>query len=163
MMEPDTLSGSPEDLMSIMNFNPLVLSALMGMIVAQVGKVVLILALEKRFAWDRMTETGGMPSSHSAAVAALTTACGLTYGVDSAYFAISLVFGSIVVYDATGVRRAAGQHAEILNSLITELSHLFEEGDKPEALKTLLGHTYPQVLVGTLLGILIGFLCTGNL
>ncbi len=146
--------------MSIVNFNPLVISALIGMVAAQLGKVVLILALEKRFAWDRMTETGGMPSSHSAAVAALTTSCGLIYGVDSGYFGISLVFSSIVIYDATGIRRAAGHHAEILNSLITELSHLFEEGDKPKALKTLLGHTYPQVFAGTLLGILIGFLCT---
>ena len=135
----------------------------MGMVIAQIAKVVLILALEKRFAWERVRETGGMPSSHSAAVAALTTACGLTYGVESPYFAISLVFGTIVIHDATGVRRAAGQHAEILNSLITELSHLFEEGDKPKALKTLLGHTYPQVFVGTLLGVLIGFLVTGAL
>lgn len=146
-----------------LTFNPLVLSAFMGMVVAQVAKFLLILALERRLAWDRISETGGMPSSHSAAVAALTTAIGLTYGVESAYFAISFVFGSIVIYDATGVRRAAGQHAEILNSLISEMSHLFEEGDSPKALKTLLGHTYPQVFVGTLLGILIGFICTGNL
>jgi len=135
----------------------------MGMVVAQLAKFLLILALERRLAWDRISETGGMPSSHSAAVAALTTAIGLTYGVESAYFAISFVFGSVVIYDATGVRRAAGQHAEVLNSLISEMSHLFEEGDSPKALKTLLGHTYPQVFVGTLLGIFIGFVCTGNL
>lgn len=149
--------------MHFLTFNPLILSAFMGMVVAQIAKFLLILALERRLAWDRISETGGMPSSHSAAVAALTTAIGLTYGVESAYFAISFVFGSIVIYDATGVRRAAGQHAEVLNSLISEMSHLFEEGDSPKALKTLLGHTYPQVFVGTLLGIFIGFACTGNL
>ncbi|OQY31868.1 MAG: acid phosphatase [Spirochaetaceae bacterium 4572_59] len=149
--------------MYLLTFNPLFLSAFMGMVVAQLAKFLLILALERRLAWDRISETGGMPSSHSAAVAALTTAIGLTYGVESAYFAISFVFGSVVIYDATGVRRAAGQHAEVLNSLISEMSHLFEEGDSPKALKTLLGHTYPQVFVGTLLGIFIGFVCTGNL
>lgn len=135
----------------------------MGMMAAQLAKVVLILVMEKRLAMDRLTETGGMPSSHSAAVAALATSCGIQYGLQSPYFAISIVFGSIVIYDATGVRRAAGRHAEILNSLIQEMSHLFEEGDKPKALKTLLGHTYPQVVMGTLLGVLIGFACMAKL
>ena len=145
--------------MSLQNINPLILSAFLGMVTAQVAKFLLILALERRLAWDRMTETGGMPSSHAATVAAITTAIGMTYGTMSPYFGISFVYGAIVIYDATGVRRAAGRHAEILNSLVTELSHLFEGGDKPKALKTLLGHTYPQVFVGTLLGILVGFLC----
>ncbi|WP_246157071.1 divergent PAP2 family protein [Oceanispirochaeta crateris] len=150
-------------MMNFLTYNPLIYSAFMGMLVAQVAKVILILALEKRLALDRLTETGGMPSSHSAAVAALSTACGIQYGVESPYFAIAIVFGAIVIYDATGVRRAAGRHAEILNSLIVELSHLFEEGNSPKALKTLLGHTYPQVFMGTLLGVVVGFLCMGSL
>ncbi len=149
--------------MNFITFNPLIYSAFMGMVLAQVAKVVLILVMERRLAMDRLTETGGMPSSHSAAVAALATACGIEYGVQSPYFALAIVFGSIVIYDATGVRRAAGRHAEILNSLITEMSHLFEEGDKPKALKTLLGHTYPQVLMGTLLGVIVGFFCMGKI
>lgn len=149
--------------MNIFTYNPLIFSAFMGMLVAQIAKVVLILLLERRLAMDRLTETGGMPSSHSAAVASLATSIGLEYGVQSPYFALAVVFGSIVIYDATGVRRAAGKHAEILNSLVTELSHLFEEGDSPKALKTLLGHTYPQVLMGTLVGILVGYACMGSL
>jgi len=149
--------------MNFLTYNPLIFSAFMGMLLAQIAKVLLILILERRVAMERLTETGGMPSSHSAAVAALATACGVQYGVESAYFAIAVVFGSIVIYDATGVRRAAGRHAEILNSLITEMSHLFEEGDKPKALKTLLGHTYPQVFFGTLLGVIVGFVCTGRI
>ncbi len=149
--------------MNFLTYNPLIFSAFMGMLVAQLAKVILILVMERRMAWDRLTETGGMPSSHSAAVAALATSCGIQYGLNSPYFAISIVFGSIVIYDATGVRRAAGRHAEILNSLILEMSHLFEEGDKPKALKTLLGHTYPQVFMGTILGILIGFACMGEI
>ena len=138
--------------------NPLVLSALLAMAVAQVTKVILILLTEHRWAPERMMETGGMPSSHSATVAALCTSSGLTFGVESAPFAISLVLGIIVIYDATGVRRAAGRHAEILNELLEEFSHLFEEEKRPRALKTLLGHTYPQVFVGSGCGIAMGFL-----
>ena len=96
-----------------------------------------------------------MPSSHSAAVAALTVALGMAYGWGSPAFAISAVFGSIVMYDATGIRRAAGLQAELINELVSELAHLFDEGFKPQALRTLLGHTYPQVVVGALLGVLV--------
>jgi len=138
--------------------NPLILSALLAMILAQLSKVVLILLTEKRWAPERMTETGGMPSSHSATVAALCTSCALHYGLDSPFFAVSLVFGIIVLYDATGIRRAAGRHAEILNELLEEFSHLFEEENRPQALKTLLGHSYPQVAVGSGMGIAMAFL-----
>lgn len=137
--------------------NRLIWSAFWGMAVAQILKVIIILLFERRLDLKRMKETGGMPSSHSASVAALATSCGMIYGVGSPYFAISIVFGIIVIYDATGVRRAAGQHAEILNNLVSELSHLFEEGKNEKALKTLLGHTYPQVAVGTVVGIIIGY------
>ncbi|MBA2666024.1 MAG: divergent PAP2 family protein [Trueperaceae bacterium] len=123
---------------------------------AQVIKVVLVLATERRWAWERLLETGGMPSSHSSTVAALATAVGIVEGVASPFFAIALVFGSIVMYDATGIRRAAGMHAQLINDLVEELAHLFDEGFQPQALKTLLGHTYPQVVVGALLGIATG-------
>ena len=97
-----------------------------------------------------------MPSSHSAAVAALATSLGFLEGWASPYFAIAAVFGSIVMYDATGIRRAAGMQAELINELVDELAHLFDDGFQPQALKTLLGHTYPQVIVGALLGIGMG-------
>jgi len=138
--------------------NPLILSALLAMFAAQIAKVLLILLTDRRWAPERMTETGGMPSSHSATVAALCTSTAINYGVESASFAIALVFGIIVIYDATGVRRAAGRHAEILNELLSEFSHLFEEAKRPKALKTLLGHTYPQVFVGSGFGIAMGFI-----
>lgn len=121
---------------------------------AQVFKVFLVLVTDRRWSPDRMLETGGMPSSHSAAVAALATSMGLVYGWTSPYFTIATVFGSIVMYDATGIRRAAGKQAELINELVHELTDVFDEGFKPKALKTLLGHTYPQVVIGAALGVL---------
>ncbi len=139
--------------MSSVLTNGALFTALIATIAAQLLKVLLILITERRLALDRMLETGGMPSSHTAAVTALATALGLKFGWGSAQFAIAAVFGSIVMYDATGIRRAAGVQAELLNDLVEELGHLFDEGFQPQALKTLLGHTYPQVLVGALVGI----------
>lgn len=136
--------------------NKVLWTALLAATLAQVFKVLLVLATERRWAPDRLLETGGMPSSHSAAVSALATSLGFSYGWGSPYFAIATVFGSIVIYDATGIRRAAGMQAELINELVQEMAHLLDEGFRPQALKTLLGHTYPQVLVGALMGILVG-------
>ncbi len=127
-------------------------------LLAQALKVLLVLATERRLALDRLLETGGMPSSHSAAVAAVATVLGIQHGLGSPYFALAAVFGSVVIYDATGIRRAAGKQAELINDLVNQLNHLFDDGFRPLALKTLLGHTYPQVLVGSLLGILTGIM-----
>ncbi len=131
-------------------------TALLATVLAQVFKVVLVLLTERRLALDRLLETGGMPSSHSAAVMGLATSLGALYGWQSPAFAIAMVFGSIVMYDATGIRRAAGIQAELINELVGELAHLFDEGFQPQALKTLLGHTYPQVVFGALLGVGVG-------
>ena len=127
-------------------------------------RLFVVLIFEKKIEMFRLSSTGGMPSSHSASVSALASSIGYIYGVDSPYFAISCVFGIIVIYDSIGIRRAAGKHAEILNSLVDEFAHLWDEGDRPKALKTLLGHTYPQTVVGTLLGILVGIAaCSWNI
>ena len=140
---------------SLLENTPLV-AAVLATLLAQLLKVFLVLVTERRLLLVRLLETGGMPSSHSAAVAALATSMGIIYGWASPYFAVAAVFGSIVMYDATGIRRAAGMQAELINDLVNELAHLFDEGFQPQALKTLLGHTYPQVLVGALLGITSG-------
>lgn len=133
--------------------NTPLMCALIAMGAAQIIKVAIVLLTERRLALDRLLETGGMPSSHSAAVTALGIALGLIHGWDSPLFAITAVFGTIVMYDAAGIRRAAGIHAGLLNDLVRELGHLFDEGFQPQALKTLLGHTYPQVFVGAILGL----------
>jgi acid phosphatase family membrane protein YuiD len=137
--------------------NKMICSAFFGMVIAQILKVLIIIVFERRWDIQRIKETGGMPSSHSATVAALTTTCGMIYGMGSPLFAMCMVFSGVVIHDATGVRRAAGKHAEILNNLVSELSHLIEQGKNEKALKTLLGHTYPQVLAGTLVGMIIGY------
>lgn len=138
--------------------NTPLLAAVVASIIAQVLKVLLVLVTERRVALDRLLETGGMPSSHSAAVSALAVSIGMLQGWGSPFFAIAAVFASIVMYDATGIRRAAGKQAELINDLVSQLAHLFDEGFRPLALKTLLGHTYPQVLTGAILGITTGVL-----
>lgn len=130
------------------------LVALAATAIAQAIKILIVAATERRFAPERLLETGGMPSSHSAAVTSLAIALGIEYGWDSPWFAVAAVFGGIVMYDATGIRRAAGMQAKMINDLVEELAHLFDVGFRPQALKTLLGHTYPQVVAGALLGVL---------
>lgn len=125
---------------------------------AQVLKVFLILMFERRWRPEAFMETGGMPSSHSAMVAALTTGVAFTQGVKSEMFAIAAVFAMIVMYDATGVRHSSGQQARLLNDLVEELRAVVREGFAPKPLKVLLGHTYLEVLIGTLIGILAGFI-----
>jgi acid phosphatase family membrane protein YuiD len=95
---------------------------------------------------------GGMPSSHAALVCALATGAALQNGFDSTAFAICVALAMIVMYDATGVRQAAGKQAAILNQIIDELfqGHPISE----QRLKELLGHTRFQVIVGALMGIL---------
>lgn len=128
-------------------------AAVLASTLAQLTKVGLEFLTERRFDLGRLLDTGGMPSAHTAAVTALATNIGLQEGWKSHYFSISAVFGYLVMYDATGIRRAAGIHAQLINDLVIELSHLFDDGFQPRRLKTLLGHTYPQVLAGMILGI----------
>jgi acid phosphatase family membrane protein YuiD len=144
-------------LQQLLDNTPLI-AAVIASMSAQILKVLIVLITERRVAIDRLLETGGMPSSHSATVSALATALGFSHGWASPYFAISAVLASIVMYDATGIRRAAGKQAELINDLVSELAHLFDEGFRPLVLKTLLGHTYPQVLVGCILGVTTGIL-----
>jgi acid phosphatase family membrane protein YuiD len=99
----------------------------------------------------RFVETGGMPSSHAASVSALTTMVGLQEGFTSTLFGATLFFSLIVMYDAAGLRRAAGRQAAVLNRLIEEHFQHPEAGT--QRLMELLGHTPLEVLVGALLGV----------
>ena len=88
---------------------------------AQTIKVILGVFKEKRFNFRWFVGTGGMPSSHSAGASALATSVGVTYGFDSALFAIALIFTLIVMFDAQGVRFATGKQAEILNKMLEDI------------------------------------------
>jgi hypothetical protein len=107
----------------------------------------------------RFVETGGMPSSHAASVSTLSTMVALHEGFRSSLFGVTLFFSLIVMYDAAGLRRAAGRHAVVLNRLIDEHFKNPEEG--AHKLMELLGHTPFEVLVGALLGVGIAFLWVG--
>lgn len=116
-----------------------------------------------RFPFDlsRLFASGGLPSSHSAFVGTLTTIIGLKYGITSDLFAVVAVFSLIVLYDATGVRRAVGEQANVINNMITHLNlrNIDQETDfLKKELKELIGHTPLEVLVGTILGVLIGLI-----
>lgn len=137
--------------------NKILLCALLGWFVAQILKVFFVLIKDKRLDVSRFVGSGGMPSSHSSFVIALTTAVGYENGLNSALFAVCLVFSFVVMYDASGVRRSAGKQAQILNKIIENFGHENLEVTG-ERLKELLGHTHVEVFAGAILGIIISVL-----
>ncbi len=139
-------------------YNAPLWTALAANLLAQILKLLLYYRLEGRFQWERFLDTGGMPSTHSATVSALALSIGLREGFASSLFAVAMIFALIVMYDAAGIRRAAGMHAKLLNQLMEELSQVVKLGPNRGPLKELLGHTYLEVLVGALLGLGVALL-----
>jgi len=141
-----------------------ILAAILGMLIAQFVKIPIHLIAARELDWKLFFSTGGMPSSHTATVISLSTAIGLTSGFYSNAFAICVVFSSIVLFDATGVRRQAGFHAAILNQLLVDFNHLIASLKDPnlknpeskKQLKELLGHEPLEVFFGIVTGILVG-------
>lgn len=109
---------------------------------------------EKRVDFSRIFMSGGMPSSHSSFVTSLSTLVGIYKGFDSVEFAICTVFALIVMYDASGVRRAVGKQAAILNKIVKDLQN--KKHVEHETLKELVGHTPKEVIFGAILGIVVG-------
>ncbi len=122
----------------------------------QTFKVLTELVVNKKLDVKRIVGAGGMPSSHSAIVCSLATCVGKEYGFDSGIVAISMVMAFVVMYDAAGVRRAAGKQARILNKILETPGLTTVEVQ--EKLVEVLGHTPIQVFVGALLGIAVGAL-----
>lgn len=120
---------------------------------AQSIKVVLYWIEEKRLNMWHFFDAGGMPSAHSATVTSLTLSIALTQGWSSPFFTISLVFALIVMYDATGVRRAAGKQALILNKIVDDIYS--DDRIKIEKLKEILGHDPIEVVAGAILAIIV--------
>jgi acid phosphatase family membrane protein YuiD len=137
--------------------NHVLLIALFACVLAQALKLIFELLRHGKVSFRTLVETGGMPSAHSALVTALATGVGQTSGWASGEFAVAFVFAVIVMYDAAGVRQAAGKQARILNQIVDEL---FREDSKfnEDRLKELLGHTPVQVIAGSALGVMVSWI-----
>lgn len=122
----------------------------------QAFKVIYDLVTTKKFNFKRIMGAGGMPSSHTGVVTCLAALIGKYEGFDSSLFAISLVFAMVVMYDAAGVRRAAGKQARLLNKIIETPG--LTNVEVQERLVEVLGHTPLQVVVGAIIGITVGLL-----
>jgi len=129
--------------------------------VVQASKVLYHLLVAKKLDLRLLVSSGGMPSSHSALVCSLATAVAIREGIDSSAFAISVVLAFIVMYDAAGVRRAAGIQASILNQMLDELFRGQPISEKH--LRELIGHTPFEVIVGAALGVLLTWLLMGGI
>jgi acid phosphatase family membrane protein YuiD len=131
--------------------------ALIGCLIAwglaQALKLPIEYARTRRWNWSLLLRAGGMPSSHSALVSAAAHGIGLTAGFNSPIFALAIVVAMVVIYDATGIRRQAGRHAEIINAMVRDLV----EGHplRQEQLREVLGHSPFEAIVGLALGILV--------
>ena len=166
--------------------NHILVAAVGAWIAAQLIKTVINFFITRKFSAERLIGAGGMPSSHSAMVCALTISMSRAEGVTSPLFALTFLFASVVMYDAMGIRRAAGEQAKTLNRLLDEWDEHFwghkkdggflrakkkhflkrsgvkKDDDAPpeeeQNLKEFLGHTPLEVLAGALLGIIIAML-----
>jgi len=143
---------------SVLDFftNPVGISTMLGWILGQLIKMPVEYLRHKRWDWTLLLSAGGMPSSHSALMTAVTTSIGLNVGWGSPLFALALAITGVVVYDATGVRRQAGFHAERINQIARELLKLkkLEENDA-SYLREIIGHTPGEAAAGVLFGALI--------
>ena len=147
------------DYLQLLLHNRVLMAAMIGFMSAQVIKALLYLLVNRKFRFERLVGSGGMPSSHASMVCAAAVATGRIYGLGSFAFAIATLVAIVVIYDARGVRLETGKQAVTISAI---LDHLLEEGtilDIPKMeLKELVGHTPFQVFVGSVLGVALGFL-----
>ena len=133
--------------------NPILIAGFISWVLAQLIKIPWNYLSTGKWDWVLLLRAGSMPSSHSALVASVAHASGLFVGFASPLFAVALTLAAIVIYDATGIRRQAGKHAEIINRIVRDTV----KGKRPreKQLKEVLGHTPLEALAGTLLGIMV--------
>lgn len=132
-------------------------NAFVAAFIAQVLKVVYFLIVHKRINFKIFTTTGGMPSSHSAGVIALSMTVGYTQGLNSVMFGLALGFASVVMYDAAGIRRSAGKIAATMNRVVEEF-YAHRPSVAGEKLKELLGHTPLEVFMGAIVGVIVSYI-----
>jgi uncharacterized protein len=138
---------------------PFLVIPLIAWAIAQSLKVLTDSVRHRHLDLARLGSSGGMPSSHTAMVAALSTLIATHLGLRSAAFAISAIFSAVVMYDAAGVRRAVGVQARVLNRIVDDL--LRQQGIKEDRLRELIGHTPFEVYAGAALGIGLAILLGG--
>lgn len=131
-------------------------TGLMAAFIAQMIKFILHLIFERKINFKIFTTTGGMPSSHSAAVVGLSTSVGLITGFDSIPFAIAAGYALIVMYDAAGLRRASGKMAVCLNKIMDDF-YKHDVQSVGGKLKELLGHTPIEVFAGAIFGVFYAY------
>ena len=127
-----------------------------GFLVAQLAKMMIYIVqncrhLQAKAVWEHLKKSGGMPSGHAASMFATTTYIGLAYGFGSGLFALALCVTAIIIYDATNVRFAVGEQGRVLRQLV-------KKAELKTQVKLVEGHTWPQVIVGGILGALLGAL-----
>lgn len=132
------------------------IAALMSAFIAQLLKLFFYYINNTKINFKILTETGGMPSSHSSFVVAVSTSVALIDGYWSTQFAIALCFAMVVMYDAAGLRRSAGKMAAVLNKIVDEV-YSKTERHTSERLIELLGHTPIEVIMGAILGVVVSF------
>lgn len=135
--------------------NPYLLTGLGSWFVAQVLKTVIHAIINKKIVWERLFGDGGMPSGHSATVTSLAVFAGLRCGFGSFEFAVAAILATVVCHDAMGVRLETGKQAAIINELLEVLETISKEELPEERLKTFVGHTPLQVMVGMTLGVIM--------
>jgi len=133
--------------------NYVLIAALIAWAIAQTLKIPIEYLQTHRWNWALLVQPGGMPSSHSALIVGITHGIGLSVGFGTPLFALAFAISMIVIYDATGIRRQAGKHAELINAMINDLA----AGNplKEEQLREVLGHTPLEALGGIVLGLLV--------
>ena len=133
--------------------NGVLIGGLIAWAIAQTVKVPIEFLQTHRWNWALLIQAGGMPSSHAALLVGVTHGIGLYTGFDSPLFALAFAMCMIVIYDATGIRRQAGIHAEMINAMVNDMA----AGNplKGEQLREVLGHTPLEVLGGILLGVVV--------
>ncbi len=132
------------------------IASLISGLLAQFLKAVLGYRETRRFRLERLLDTGGMPSSHTALVTTLTIGVAYYAGIGSAMFSITLIFSMYIIFEAAGLRQEVGKQARVLNELIDDLletHHL-----NTSRLKELVGHTWGEVSVGFLVGLMVALI-----
>lgn len=139
--------------------NHVLIAAIIAWSIAQGVKLPVEFATTREWNWSLLFRAGGMPSSHAALVTAAAHGIGLDVGFNSSLYALAIALAMVVIYDATGIRRQAGRHAEIINAMIQDLveGHPLHQ----EQLREVLGHSPLQALVGMLLGLVVAQLVVG--